>query len=74
MTDTVELALLRGAFEQLNKFCASHTECFGCVLADVCQYGLVCYNNMMYFADDAIYHINHHLGFAAKEATDDNLC
>lgn len=70
MTEAVDLALLRGAFEQLNKFCASHSECSGCVLADVCDYDLVCHNNMMYFADDAIYHINHYLGFAAKEAAE----
>lgn len=70
MTEAVDLALLRGAFEQLNKFCASHSECSDCVLAYVCEYGLLSYNNLMYFADDAIYHINHHLGFAAKEASE----
>ena len=76
MSDAVNLALLRGAFEQLRQYCAAHPTnleghhyCSTCPLANTCCMYLE-YDGMDDFAEDMIKAINYHLGFAAKEVSE----
>ena len=75
MTDTISLALLRGAFEQLRTFCKSRARPKNAFCDTSCPFIYVCgeyieFNGLDEFSEDMIKAINYHLGFAAKEASE----
>lgn len=74
-SDTVSLALLRGAFEQLRTFCKSRSRPKNAFCDTSCPFINVCseyieFNGLDEFSEDMIKAINYHLGFAAKEVTE----
>lgn len=77
MTDAVQLALLRGAFQQLKAFCESRPRPDGCVCDVHCPLVSVCgtyleYDGLDEFADDMMQAITYLQGFSARteEATE----
>lgn len=74
MTEAVDLALLRGAFEQLRTYCNSRPRPKNAFCDTSCPFINVCseyieFNGLDEFSEDMIKAINYHLGFAAKEAS-----
>lgn len=73
-SDTISLALLRGAFEQIRTFCKSRARPEDAFCDTSCPFINICgeyieFNGLDEFAEDMIRAINYHLGFAAKEVS-----
>ena len=73
--DTISLALLRGAFEQLRTFCKSRARPENAFCDTSCPFISVCgdyieFNGLDEFSEDMIKAINYYLGFAEKEVTE----
>lgn len=70
MTEPVDLALLRGAFQQLKAFCQSRPRPDGCVCDIHCPLRAVCgdyleFDGLDEFADDMMDTIKELQGFSA---------